>query len=284
MKKLPSCSACAVSTRRAPFFSAAVTGVLALAVTCAGLLPSTARAQPGLGGPGGGPFDHRDLRVEADPRGGPRFFAGPGRNEFVFVRGVPAGRFISSRDLLLSLLLQPAVDSVVWGLGDVATLEVANLLGVPMHTTLYAVQPGISVVSGVPAGYFVAEAVPQNVALVTNSVAGPVVLVRRVPPGTFIAYQSNAAGLVVNECIVVPPVQQVLMVPTVATPAPTVVVGQPAPAPAATPAPAPTPAPAAAPAPSNKVGSMVYDANGKPIGVIVTEGNGTTQFIPVGAQ
>jgi hypothetical protein len=29
---------------------------------------------------------------------------------------------------------------------------------------------------------------------------------------------------------------------------------------------------------------MVYDANGKPIGVIVTEGNGTTQFIPVGAQ
>jgi hypothetical protein len=246
-----------------------------LVVGLTALAPTTALAQPY-------PDNHRgDIHVFLD-RGNPRFGYGPHNDDFVFVRGVPAGRFINSRDSLLDLLLRPVANAVAWGVGDIATIEVANLLGLPLHTTVYAVQAGVPVYTTVPQGYFVAESVPQNVALVTYTPQGPVVVNRCVPPGTFVAYQAAPNGVVMNECLVVPPVQQQIVVAappvtTVVTAAPTVAI---APQPA-TPAPAVTAAPATpAPEPA-KVGQIVYDANGKPLGVIVTVSDGKTEFVPL---
>jgi len=266
------------------FLSTTAAGLLA-AVVAAGALPSLAHAQPpfrdGRDGWGDrGP--HRDVQVLIEPgRAGPRFVYGPGRDEFLFVRGVPEGRFINSRESLLDLLLHPAVDAVAWGLGDIASVEVANLLGLPVHTTLYAVEPGVSVVSTLPPGYFVAQTVPENVALVSSGPAGAVVVVRHVPPGAFVAYQTSPNGVVLNECVVVPPVQQVV-VPAVATPAPAVVMTSPAPAVVTAPAPTAAPAPAAPAVPmSNKMGKIVYGADGKPAGVIVLDADGKQEYVPI---
>ncbi len=254
------------------------TGVVAVAMSVA-LLPATAQAQPRPMERGPGPG--RDLRVEIDPRGGPRFFAGPDHHAFVFVAPLAERREIRDRDSLLGLLLRPTVDAVAWGLGEVTTAEVANLLGVPVATTVYGVEPGVQIVSTLPPGYFVAQSVPQDVALVAQGPAGPVVLVRRVPAGSFIAYQTSPSGVVLGQCIVVPPVQQVI-VPVPTTPAPTMVT-TPAPAPTvvSTPAPAPAPTVSSSMAMSSKTGKVVYDSNGKPIGVIVVDPEGKQEFVPL---
>ncbi len=249
--------------------------------------PATAEAQPPSVRRDEQP-PHRDLRVVIESsRSGPRFLEGPKREEFVFVRGVPAGRLIDRRETLLELLLRPAVSSLAWGLGEVSTAELAALLGLPLRTTLYAVQPQVAVVSAVPPGYFVAEALPQNVALVSVGPRGePVVLVRRVPPGAVIAYQSSPGGVVLGECIVVPPVQQVVMV---AEPVPVVYASQPASlfgpqlsgnASVSAPAAPPPAAPQVAVAPG-KNGKIVYDADKKPIGVIVLDSDGKQEFVPL---
>jgi len=274
-------SGSALRTRR--FLSTTAAGLLA-AVVAVGALPAPAQAQPPHDGFGDrGP--HRDVRVLIEPgRPGPHFVYGPGHDEFIFVHGVPPGRFINTRESLLDMLLHPAVEAVAWGLGDIATVEVANLLGVPVHTTLYGVEPGVTVVSALPPGYFVAQAVPENVALVSSGPAGPVVLVRHVPPGAFVAYQTSSTGVVLNECVVVPPVQQ-FVVPTVSSPAPTVVMTTPALAPSAvtTPAPAATPAASAASSVpmSSKMGKIVYGADGKPVGVLVLDSDGKQEFVPL---
>ncbi len=259
---------------------AITTGVLALAIFTT-ILPGTAQAQ-GRGpdfGRGGPPTVRPDVRVFIDdPRAGPRFLVGPGRDEFHFVRAAPAPRFIDSRDTLRDLLLRPLADSIAWGIGDVATLELANLLGLPINTPVYAVQAGVPMYSTLPPGYFVAESLPQNVALITYGSAGEMVLSRRVPPGAFVAYQTSPQGVVLGECIVVPPQPQII-VPTVTTPAPQVVVAAtPAPAPAAT---AAQPSTSSVPMSSTKSGKIVYDSNGKPIGVIVVESNGQQEFVPI---
>jgi hypothetical protein len=220
-------------------------------------------------------------------RPGPHFVYGPNHEEFLFVRDVPRGRLIGTRAVLLDMLLHPTVDAVAWGLGDVATVELASLLGLPLHTTLYAVEPGVAVYSTLPPGYYPAQALPENVALVTSGPAGPVVLARYVPPGAFVAYQTAPSGALLNECIVVPPVQPAVVMPTVTSPAPAVVMAPaPAPPPAPAPAPiaaAPAPAPmAASPAPgSNKQGKIVYGADGKPVGVIILNADGTQNFVPL---
>ena len=241
--------------------------------------------------PGRGPGPGRpEVRVRIDdPHAGPRFYTGPGRDDFFFVRGAPERRSIDSRDSLRDILLRPFAEAVAWGIGDIATVEVANLLGLPINTTLYAVQPEVPVFSTLPPGYFVAQGVPENVALVRNGPYGPEVVVRRVPPGSFIAYQTSTSGVVLNECVVVPPVQQVIVynqVPMVTTPAPTVVMTTPAPAPAPVAAPA-TPAPEPAPAAntsipmSSKTGKIVYDSNAKPVGVIILDADGKQEFVPI---
>jgi hypothetical protein len=248
------------------------TGVLALAML-APLLPATAHAQPPMDrdhGPG------RDLHVDIDPRLGPRFYVGPDRRAFVFVSPYAPGARITTRDMLLGLLLRPSVDAVAWGLGEVTTIEVANLLGLPVNTPVYGLEAGVPVVSTLPPGYFVAESLPQNVALVSSGPAGPVVVVSRVPAGAFVAYQTSPTGVVLNECVVVPPVQQMVMVqPT--TPAPTVVMA----APATTTAPAPAPAVSSATPMSSKTGKIMYDSNGKPVGVMVTDPDGKQEFVPI---
>ena len=264
-----------IALRSRRFLSTTAAGLLA-AVVAAGVLPLPAQAQPRDGFGDHGP--HRDVQVLIEPGRDRRFVYGPNRDEFLFVRPMPAGRFINSRESLLDLLLRPTVDAVAWGLGDIATVEVANLLGVPVHTTLYAVEPGVPVVSTLPPGYFVAQAVPENVALVTSSPAGPVLLTRHVPPGAFVAYQTTPAGVVLSECVVVPPMQQIV-VPTVSTPAPTVVVTSPAPAVAPAPAPA---APVSSSMPmSSKQGKIVYGADGKPMGVIILDADGKQEFVPL---
>jgi hypothetical protein len=257
------------------FSSTLATGVLAVTMFTA-LLPATAQAQPPFGhdrGPG------RDLHVDIDPRLGPHFFVGPDRRDFYFVHPYVAGAVIRDRDSLLDLLLRPTVDAVAWGLGEITTDAVANILGVPVHTVVYGLEPGVPIVSTLPPGYFSAEAVPQNVALVSSGPAGPVVLVPRVPAGAFIAYQTSPTGTVLSECVVVPPVQQMVMAqPT--TPAPAVVMTAPA---MSSPAPAPAPAPAVSSSTpmSSKTGKIVYDSNGKPIGVIVVDADGKQEFVPL---
>ncbi len=241
----------------------------------ASLLPTTAHAQPPMDrdhGPG------RDLHVDIDPRLGPRFYVGPDRRAFVFVSPYGPGARIVSRASLLDLLLHPAVDAVAWGLGEITTIEVANLLGLPVNTPVYGLEAGVPVVSTLPPGYFVAESLPQNVALVSSGPAGPVVVVPRVPAGAFVAYQTSPTGVVLNECVVVPPVQQMVMVQP-ATPAPTVMMA----APANTVAPAPAPAPTASSSTpmSSKTGKIMYDSNGKPVGVMVTDPDGKQEFVPI---
>jgi hypothetical protein len=251
-----------------------------LAVTMfAILLPGIAQAQPRpLSERGAGPVPSRDLHVDIDPRLGPHFYVGPQHNDFYFVRPYPAGRGIGSRDILLNLLLQPTVDAVAWGLGEITTIEVANLLGLPVNTPVYGLEASVPIVSTLPPGYFVAESLPPNIALVSYGPAGPVVLVSRMPAGAFIAYQTSPTGVVLNQCVVVPPVQQVVMLqPT--TPAPAVMMVPPV----TSAAPAPTPAPAANTSipMSSKTGKIVYDANAKPIGVIIIDADGKQEFVPI---
>jgi len=264
---------------------AVAVGVFALAMFTM-TLPTTALAQnrgPEMGR-GGPPMGRPDVRVSIeDPHAGPRFLVGPNREEFRFVRPAPGPRFIDSRDTLRDLLLRPLAASLVWGIGDIATVELANMLGLPVNTPVYAVQAGVPIYSTLPPGYFVAESLPQNVALVTYGPAGEVVLSRRVPPGAFIAYQTSPQGVVLGECVVVPPQQQIIM-PTLISPPPTIVVTSPAPAPTPAAPTAPTPAQpstSSVPMSSTKSGKIVYDSNGKPIGVIVTEGNGQQEFVPL---
>ncbi len=189
------------------------------------------------------------------------------------MREGPAGRLIERRETFLDLLLRPTVNSLAWGLGELTSIELAATLGLPVHTTLYAVQPQVAVVSYVPQGYFVAEALPQNVALVAAGPRGePVVLVRRVPPGAVIAYQSSPTGVVLSECIVVPPVQMAVM----PEPAPMqVYASQPAPS-----MPSPTPAPPVAIA-AGKTSTVLYDANHNPVGVYITDSDGRKEFVPI---
>jgi len=241
-------------------------------VLLAGALP--AGAQPF--GPSAMPPHRDDLRVIIEnSRSGPRFRAGPKGEEFYFVRGIPPGRLIDRRETLLDLLLHPAVNSLAWGLGELANAELAAALGLPVRTPLYAVQPRVVVVSAVPPGYFVAEALPQDVALVYAGPRGePVVLVRRVPPGAVIAYQSSPTGVVLSECIVVPPVQMAVM-PEPPPPLPAIYASQAAPA-----QPAPPPAPPVAMA-AGKTSTVLYDANHNPIGVYVTDPDGKKEFVPI---
>ncbi len=224
----------------------------------------------------------RDLRVVIEnSRSGPRFFEGPKRVEFGLVRGAPVGRFIERRESLLDLMLRPSVNALVWGLGELTSVELARALDLPTRTVLYTVQPGVALVSAVPPGYFVAEALPQNVALVVAGPRGePVVLVRRVPPGAVIAYQSSPTGVVLAECIVVPPVQQVVVMaePAVYANQSTSIFapqlsGGTAPPPA-------TPTAQVAVAPGKK-GKLVYDANSQPIGVIILDSEGKQEFVPI---
>ncbi len=256
---------------------------VAAAMLLAGGLAVAALAQPpsfyppGPNGRPDVPGPRRDVRVVIEnPHAAPRFLAGPRREEFAFVREGPVGRHIGSRESFLEYLLRPSVNAFAWGLGDIADVEVATMLGLPLRTTVYAVDPTVAVVSSVPPGYFVAQALPQDVALVTNTPHGPVVLVRRMPPGAVVAYQSSPNGMVLNECVVVPPVQQVVVMPEPTSPPPAVYASsQPA---------QPTPAPAAAPqvpvAPG-KNGKLVYDGSGKPIGVIIVDGDGKQEFVPI---
>jgi hypothetical protein len=254
-------------------------GMLAAALMF-GALSLTMSAQPGPPRRDE-PLPRRDLRVVIEnTRSSPRFLEGPRREEFVFVREAPRGILIDRRETLLDLLLRPAVRSLAWGLGDLTSVELAAALGLPVHTTLYAVEPGMTVVSSVPPGYFVAEALPQNVALVSTGSRGePVVRVRRVPPGAVIAYQSSPSGVVLNECIVVPPVQQVVLMAETAPPAP-VVYASGGPAPTAAQAPASGPQPAV-PVAAGKTSAVVYDANHNPIGVVVTDPDGKKEFVPL---
>ena len=253
-------------------------------VLFAGGLAAAALAQPPSSYPPGPygraaevPAPRRDVRVVIEnPHAAPRFLVGPRREEFAFVREVPAGRHIISRELFLDYLLRPSVNAFAWGLGDIADAEVATMLGLPLRTTVYAVDPTVAVVSSVPSGYFVAQALPQDVALVTNTPQGPMVLVRRMPPGAVVAYQSSANGMVLNECVVVPPVQQVVVMPEPVPPPPAVYASsqpaQPAPAPAAAPQ---------VPVAPGKNGKIVYDGSGKPIGVIIVDGDGKQEFVPI---
>ncbi len=266
---------------RARKLNTVTAGVLALALV-ASLIPITASAQPpSRFGP------NRDVHVAiTDPHAGPRFFIGPNHEDFHFVRPLPERHLIDSRDSLRNLLLRPLANAVAWGIGDIVTVELANALGLPVNTTLYGVAPGVQVVSTLPPGYFVAEAVPANVALVTAGPAETVVVCRRVPPGAFIAYQTSPTGVVLNECVVVPPVQQIVMPMVATTPVPVPAT----PAPAVSPAPAPAPAPAVAPAAassipmSSKVGKIMYDANQKPIAVMILDPDGKQEVVPLNPE
>jgi hypothetical protein len=240
-------------------------------------LPATAQAQPGPAYvvPGREVAPRRDLRVIVDPRLGPQFRVGPNREEFAFVRGVPSGRLIDRRETLLDLLLHPAVNAFAWGLGEVANEEVAAMLGLPMHTVLYGVEPNVVVYSSVPPGYYVAETLPANAALVYNGPRGPVVLVSRVPAGAVVAYQTAPNGVVLSECVVLPP-QPVVMPEPVSMPPPPAVYATSQPPPPPT-APAPT-----VPMAAGKTSTVVYDANHNPIGVVVTDPDGKKEFVPIG--
>jgi hypothetical protein len=264
----------AVLGRKTKTFTA---GLLAAAML-ATLAPSVALAQPPpRGGPDHGPG--RDIHVTiTDPRAGPHFFIGPDHRDFHFVNVITDRRRIETRDSLRDLLLRPLANSVAWGLGNIVTVELANALGLPVNTTVYGVAPGVPVVATLPPGYFVAESIPTNVALVSEGTTNPVVLVNRVPPGAFVAYQTSPTGVVLNECVVVPPVQQVVVPTVVTTTVP--VPATPAPGVAATPATEPSASSSNIPM-SSKVGKIVYDANQKPIGVIILDSDGKQEFVPL---
>ncbi len=248
-------------------------------------LPGSAQAQPGPGfagpgrggdrGPDRGLAPRRDVRVFVDPHLGPQFRVGPNREEFHYVWGVPPGRFIERRETLLDLLLHPTVNAFAWGLGEVANEEVAALLGLPLHTPLYGVEPNVIVYSSVPPGYYVAEALPANAALVYSGPRGPAVLVSHVPPGAVIAYQTAPNGVVLSECVVVPP--QPVVIAESAPPPPLVYATSQPPAPTAQPTTAPT-----VPMAAGKTSTVVYDANHNPIGVVVTDSDGKKEFVPIG--
>ncbi|HVY70139.1 MAG TPA: hypothetical protein VHH73_09435 [Verrucomicrobiae bacterium] len=210
-----------------------------------------------------------------DAHARPRFYSGPNHEDFHFVRYYTTPRFIETRASLRELLLRPLANSVAWGLGNIIDAELARALGLPVYTTLYGVAPGVRVVSVLPAGYYVAEAIPANVALVTTGFAGEIVLCNRVPPGAFVAYQTTTTGMVVNEVVVIPPVQ-----PAVTPLAPT------APTVAAESAPPPAPqepAPTSIPV-SSKIGKVVYDSAQKPVGVLILANDGSQEFVPLLAQ
>ena len=199
-------------------------------------------------------------------RSTPRFIQGYDQEEFTYVRGVSPGRVIVSRELFLDQLLQPPGNALVWGLGEVSSLEVADYLGLSLHTPLYATQLNLPVFPSLPPGYFVAGALPADVALVAASPQGPIVLFRRLPPGTVVAYQPLADGRVLNECLVVPPPSAEFFAAPGSLPPPSPV--QPATVP-------PAPAPAAG------TGShVVYDASGKVNGVVVISPDGRQEFVP----
>jgi hypothetical protein len=271
MKNLPSIHPGALRS-----FSAIAAAAFAVGLFAASLAsPAQAQPLPGYGGPDRELMPRRDLRVVVDPRLGPQFRVGPNREEFAFVQGVPPGRLIDRRETLLDLLLHPAVNAFAWGLGEVANEEVAAMLGLPMHTVLYGVEPNVVVYSSVPPGYYVAETLPANAALVYSGPRGPVVLVSRVPAGAVVAYQSAPNGMVLNECVVVPPQPVVMSEPMPMPPPPAVYATS---QPAAT---APTTAPTV-PMAAGKTSTVVYDANHNPIGVVVTDPDGKKEFVPIG--
>jgi hypothetical protein len=248
-----------------PFAATMLTFVL-----FAGFSSVTAQAQPGPAfvGPGPGPELHRELRIERDQRGA--VLIRNGHDAFHFVELAPAGRHIERRDVLLDLLLHPGVNAFVWGLGDVANLEMAAMLGLPVRTVLYGVEPGVVVYSGLPPGYTYAEALPANVALVSSGPAGPMVLVPNVPPGAYMAYQAAPNGAVVGQCVVVPqamPVPVPVPMPQVPVPTPPVYNSNPT---------------STQPPATGNTGTVVYDANHNPIGVLITNPDGSKTFVPVG--
>ncbi|HVU37245.1 MAG TPA: hypothetical protein VHC95_02840 [Opitutales bacterium] len=227
--------------------------------------------------PGRGPFGPpHDVHVVPDSHSGPHFYYGPNHEEFHFVHTYGERHVIVSRDALIDLLAHPLLNTVAWTIGDVLNAELANSLGIPVNTTLYAVAPGTPIVSTLPPGYFVAEAVPANVALVTQGPNGELIVIRRVPPGAFVAYQTSVTGTILNTAIVVPPVQQIVV-----QAAPTVVVAPPvASAPPVIAAPAAPEGSSSIPL-SPKIGKIVYDDGHQPIGVIVLDSDGQQEFIPL---
>lgn len=214
--------------------------------------------------------------VLADPHARPRYFIGANHEEFHFVRDCPVPFFIQTRASMRELLLRPLANSIVWGIGDIITIELSHSLGLPLYTPLYAIAPGVQVVSFLPVGYYMAEPIPTNVALITAGPAGEVVVCNRVTPGSYVAYQTSTTGVVVNEVVVVPPVEQTpaLNTAVASTMAPPTVVSTPPPS-------APDPAAIAV---SSKIGKVVYDADKLPVGVIVLSTDGTQEFIPLLAQ
>lgn len=290
-------SACAVAAALAACLTPA--SVLAQQPTVTGYGPGNPPPPVNFGGaqvsdynnrgdrrPGVVQRDNRDVHVVVtDPHAGPRFYYGPNHAEFHFVRPLPERHIITTRESFLDLLLHPIANAVAWSIGDVVSADLANALGVPVNSTVYAVAPGTPIVSTLPPGYFVAEAVPANVALVTQGPAGAMVIYRNVPPGAFVAYQTSVTGSILNEVIVVPPVQQVVVQQV--NPAPTVIVAPPA---ATTPSVVTAPATPAEPAAaegssslplSSKIGKIVYDGNHQPIGVIVLDSDGQQEFVPL---
>lgn len=212
----------------------------------------------------------RDIHVVNNIRSGPRYFYGPYQEEFHFVRSYPGPHFIQTRESLRDLLLRPLANSIAWGIGDIVTLELAHALGLPVNTTLYALAPGVAVVSALPVGYCIAEPIPANVALITVGPAGEVIVCNRVTTGSYVAYQTSPSGVVIN---------QVVVVPSPATTDSTTVAAAPE-----TPAPA-TPSVTSSSVPvSPKVGKVVYDADKNPIGVIVLSNDGSQEFVPLLAQ
>jgi hypothetical protein len=88
-----------------------------------------------------------------------------------------------------------------------------------------------------------------------------------VPAGAYMAYSAAPNGAVIGQCVVVPQM----------APAPVPMPPAPAPAP---PAVYNTPPPA--PAQPTSASTVLYDANHNPIGVLVTNPDGSQHFVPVG--
>jgi hypothetical protein len=257
MKTLQSCHP---GARRLIYSIAAATLATVLFM---GAVPNTAHAQPGPAFVTPGPGPGRDLRIERDPRG--QVLIRNGRDPYRFVAEVPVGRHIERRDVLLDLLLHPVANAFVWGLGDIANAEMAAMLGLPVRTVVYGVEPGVVVYSSMPPGYAYAEGLPANVALVSSGPTGPVVVMPNVPPNAYMAYQTAPNGAIISECVVVPQMAVSMPVPSMppvyAPPAPT--------------------SPAAAPAPG-AASTVLYDASHNPIGVLITNPDGSQHFVPVG--
>jgi len=259
MKTLPSSQPGAARL----FFSATAVAF----VLSAGLTSIVAQAQPGPAfGPGPGPEFHRDLRIERDPRGA--VLIRNGRDPYRFVAEVPPGARLERREVLIDLLRHPVGGAFIWGLGEIANVEIAASLGLPVRTVVYGVEPGVFVYSSLPVGYTYAEALPPNVALVSSGPAGPVVVMQSVPPGAYMAYQAAPNGAVISQCVVVPQGAPVA-IPQATLPAPPAVYQPPQ-----------TQAPQG-PATGN-VGTVLYDANHNPIGVLITNSDGSQHFVPIG--